>query len=80
MSRGGKNYFVTFIDDYSIYTKVYLIKYKEEVFDVFLKYKAGVENQLNKKIKKIRSNRGGEYYVRECIINEVTPPYSPQSN
>jgi len=25
MTRGGKNYFVTFIDDYSRYTKVYLI-------------------------------------------------------
>jgi len=30
MSRGGKNYFVTFIDDYSRYTKVYLIKHKDE--------------------------------------------------
>jgi len=29
MSRAGKNYFVTFIDDYSRYTKVYLIKHKD---------------------------------------------------
>jgi len=28
MSRGDKNYFVIFIDDYSRYTKVYLIKCK----------------------------------------------------
>jgi len=63
MSRGGKNYFVTFIDDYSRYTKVYLIKRKDEAFDVFLTYKAEVENQLNKKIKRIRSDRGGEYVL-----------------
>jgi len=62
-TRGDKNYFVTFIDDYSRYTKVYLIKRKDEAFNVFLTYKAEVENQLNKKIKRIRSDRGGEYVL-----------------
>jgi len=63
MCKGGKNYFVTFIDGYSIYTIVYLIKLKDEAFNVFLTYKAKIENQLNKKIKRIRSNRGGEYVL-----------------
>jgi len=58
---GGKNYFVTFIDDYSKYTKVYLIKNKDEAFAMFLSYKTEVQNQLDKKIKRIRSDRGGEY-------------------
>jgi len=86
MSRGGKNYFVTFIDDFSRYTKVYLVKHKDEAFNMFLTYKAKVESQLNKKIKRIRSDRGGEYVlfndycVKEGIIHEVTPPYSPESN
>ena len=41
---------------------------------------------MNKKIKRIRSDRGGEYIlfndfcVKEDIIHEVTPPYSPESN
>jgi len=51
MSKGGKHYFVMFINDYSRYAKVYLIKHKDETFDVFLTYKEEVENQLNKKIK-----------------------------
>ena len=86
MSRAGKNYFVTFIDDFSRYTKVYLIKHKDEAFDMFLTYKAEVENQMNKKTKRIRSDIGGEYvlfndyFVEECIIHEVTPPYSSESN
>ena len=52
---------------------------------MFLSYKAEVENQLDKKIKRIRSDIGGEYiplndyYEKEGIIHEVTPPYSPES-
>ena len=42
MTRGGKSYFVTFIDDYSRYTKVYLIRHKDEAFDMLLSYKAKV--------------------------------------
>jgi len=65
---------------------MYVIKHKDGVFDMFLSYKTEVENQLDKKIKKIRSNRGGEYLsfndycVKEGIIHEVTLPYSPESN
>ena len=86
MTRGGKRYYVTFIDDFSRYTKVYLFRNKDEAFDMFLIYKAEVENQLNKKIKRIRSDRGGEYILlneyceKEGIIHEITPPYSPESN
>jgi len=53
---------------------------------MFLFYKIEVENQLDKKIKRIRSYRSGEYvsfndyYVKEGIIHEVTSPYSPESN
>jgi len=61
MTRGSKSYFVTFIDDYSRYTKFYLIRHKDEAFYMFISYKAEVENRLNRKIKRLRYNRGGEY-------------------
>ena len=61
MTRGGKKFYVTFIDDYSRFTRVYLLRNKYEAFDMFLSYKAKVENQFDKKIKRIRSDRGGEY-------------------
>ena len=35
-----------------------------EALDVFKIYKSEVENQLNQRIKSVRSNRGGEYYGR----------------
>ena len=53
---------------------------------MFLSNKTEVENQLDKKIKRIRLDRGGEYVsfndycVKKGIIHEVTPPYSPESN
>ena len=61
MTRGGKKFYVTFIDDDSRFTRVYLLRNKDEAFDMFLSYKAEVENQLYRKIKRIRSDRGGEY-------------------
>ena len=66
---------------------MYLLKSKDETIEKFVLYKNEVENQLNKKIKVLRSNRGGEYespfvdfYAQHGIIHETTTPYSPQSN
>ena len=49
LTRGGNRYFITFIDDCSRYTYVYLLKHKDEAFHVFKVFKAEVENQLRKK-------------------------------
>ena len=86
MTRGGKRYYVTFIDDYSRFTKLYLLRNKDDAFSAFLSYKTEVENQLNKKIKRIRSDRGGEFLSlnefceEHDIIHETAPSYSPKSN
>ena len=54
--------FYYFIDDYSRYGYLYLIHEKSQTLDVFKAYKAEVENQLDRKIKAVRSDHGGEYY------------------
>jgi transposase InsO family protein len=87
-ARNRCQYFVTFIDDYSRYGYVYLISHKSEAFDCFLKFKAEVENQLEKKIKILRSDRGGEYTSETFksygtnvgIIRQYTMAYTPQQN
>ncbi|GJZ32058.1 pol polyprotein [Tanacetum coccineum] len=43
------------------YCYVYLLKSKDEAIDKFVLYKTKVENQLGRKIKVVRSDRGGEY-------------------
>lgn len=44
LSKGGAQYMMTFIDDYSRYVWVYFLKHKDEVFPTFKKFKALVEN------------------------------------
>ncbi|GJY45367.1 retrotransposon protein, putative, ty1-copia subclass [Tanacetum coccineum] len=88
VSRQGASYFITFTDDYSRYGYVYLLKHKHEVFETFKVFKNEVENQLGKTIKALRSDRGGEYisqefkdYLKACgIVQQLTPPYTPQHN
>ena len=88
LTRGENIFFITFIDDYSRYTYVYLLKHKDEAFAVFKNYKAEVENQLDKKIKILRSDRGGEYFPHEfnkfCeehgIIHQCSAPRTPEQN
>ena len=63
-TRNGHRYFISFIDDYSRYGYIYLIKEKAQALDMFKCFKAEVELQLNKRIKAIRSDRDGEYYGR----------------
>ena len=85
ISKGGKKYHVTLIDDFSRYTRVYLLRTKDEVEEMFLKYKIEVENQLDRKIKRIRSDRREEYitiYLKEFCENngiehELVPPTLP---
>ena len=60
-ARGGFVYFITFIDDYSRYGHLYLMRYKFETFERFKEFRNEVEKQLGRSIKSLRSDRGGEY-------------------
>ena len=79
---------MTFIDDASRFCYVYLWQTKDEALDYFKIYMAEVENQLERKSKRLRSDHGGEYFPKifdefceeHGIIHERTPPYSRESN
>ena len=52
-ARGGYKYFIIFIDDYSRYEYIYLMRHKFETFETFKVYKAEVENLHGKSIKSL---------------------------
>ena len=87
-ARGGFEYFVTFIDDYSRYGYVYLMQRKSETFGKFKEFLAEAEKQLGKSLKTLRSDRGGEYLNNEFedyllehgIVSQLTAPGTPQQN
>lgn len=66
-TRGGNRYFIIFIDDSYRFTYVYLLRYKGDAFNTFKLYKEEVENQLNKSINVLRSDKGGEYFLQNLI-------------
>lgn len=84
----GYQYYVTFIDDYSRNGFTYLMKYKSETYAKFLEFKAWIEKETDRVIKRIRSDNGGEYTSKEFeshLIGEGiqinrTCPRNPQQN
>ena len=87
-THSGFTYFITFIDDLTRYTHVFLMRRKSEAFTKFLEYKTFVERQTNMKIRVLRSDQGGEYKSnefneycqKEGIKREFTTSYTPQQN
>ncbi len=87
-ARGGYRYVLTLTDDLSRYGYIYLMKHKSETFEKFKEFQSEVENQRDRKIKCLRSDRGGEYlshefgtHLRKCgIVSQLMPPGTPQRN
>jgi transposase InsO family protein len=84
----GYRYFVTFTNDLSRYGYIYLMKHKSETFEKFKEFKKELENQLDRKIKHLHSDRGGEYlsfefeaHLKACgIVPQCMPAGMPQRN
>ena len=84
----GKRYYLTMIDDFSRYCVVYLLNTKDQAKEKIIEYIETMENQLNKRAKKIRSDNAKEYiskdiekyFVKKSIVHELSAPYTPQQN
>ena len=48
--RGGKRYFIIFIDDYTRFCYLYLMRDKDAAIEKFKIFKSEVKNQLIKKV------------------------------
>jgi hypothetical protein len=77
---------VSFIDDFSKFTWIYLLRHKSEVFQKFHDFQSMVERQFDKKILAIQTDWGGEYqklnsfFQRIGISHHVSCPHAHQQN
>ena len=61
---------------------------QDKVFGKFQEFNVEMENLTNKKIKKLRSDNGGEYTSKEFVLfckvamirRELVGPHNPQRN
>lgn len=87
-SKGGARYMLTFIDDFSRKVWVYTIKSKDEVFSYFKQWKALIEKQTGKKVKRLRTDNGlefcssafNDFCKNEGIVRHRTVRHTPQQN
>ena len=75
-SMGGYRYFITFIDDFSRFGWIELIQEKTNSLDAFKSFKSVIELKTNKRIKCVRSDRGGEYYGRYNETGQNLGPFA----
>nr|ABA98728.2 retrotransposon protein, putative, Ty1-copia subclass [Oryza sativa Japonica Group] len=86
VSVESRKYYVSFIDDFSKFTWIYLLKNKSEVFSKFHEFQQRVERLFNRKIISMQTDWGGEYeklhsfFTKIGISHHVSCPYAHQQN
>ena len=84
----GFRYFVTFIDDYSRCTWLFLMKTRAELFSIFQKFHVEIRPQFDTSILILRSDNAKEYFsmsFSSCmssheILHQISCAYTPQQN
>lgn len=85
---GGRKYMMIIVDQYTRRYFVELLFSKDEAIKKLKEIIERRENELNLKVKRIRSDNGKEfvneelenYFINKGIKHEKTIPYSPRSN
>lgn len=84
----NKNYFLTFIEDFTHYTVTYLLTFKWEVLNRFKDFVNKATNHFKSNIIYLYCDNGGEYLSNDfkefCsqkgITYHLTVPHTPQQN
>ncbi|CAE6075150.1 unnamed protein product [Arabidopsis arenosa] len=79
-------YYLILVDHFTRYTWLYPLKQKSQVKDVFVAFKALVENRFQCRIRTLYSDNGGEFIglrpflVANGISHLTSPPHTPEHN
>jgi transposase InsO family protein len=88
LSIGGSKYGLIIVDDFSRFTWLFFLQDKSETKSTLKRFLRRTQNEIELKIKKIRSDNGSkfknlqveEYLEEECIKHEFSAPYTQQQN
>jgi hypothetical protein len=73
LTVGGSRYFVIFVDDFSHYTRIYLMKNRSEVLTIYRDFAKMVQTQYSKAIKVFRTDNAREY--RQTDLSTILKHY-----
>ncbi|KAG8483232.1 hypothetical protein CXB51_022211 [Gossypium anomalum] len=82
----GHLYYVSFVDMYSRFTWVYLVKRKSQALECFSQFQKMIATQFGKTIKKFQSDWGGEFrafasiLADQGILHRVSCPHTSEQN
>ena len=86
-SVGGYKYYISFIDDFSKFSWIYLMHDRSEAPRIFMQFKTHIERLLDTTIKRVQSDWGGEYRKMHItffsafgITHHVSCPQTHQQN
>ena len=88
VSTLGFQYFVTFIDDYSQCTWLFLKKNQAELYSIFQKFYVEIQTQFNISIRVLCSDNAREYFFppfisfmsQHGILHQSSYAHTPQQN
>ena len=88
VSTNAFRYYLVFVDEFTKFTLVYLLKHKSDTFHTFTQFQAMIHTQFSLPIKTIRTDCGGEFTSNQfnqfCaskgMIHQVSCPHTPQQN
>jgi transposase InsO family protein len=83
----GERYILTFTDDYTRRSWIYLTRTRTELYDRFRQWQMTAERQSNEKLQAIRCDNAGEYKAlatrlkrENGVAVEFTTSYTPEQN
>ena len=87
-SKPGFQYFVTFVDDFSHVTWLFLMKSRSELFSLFCSFCAEIRTQFNVSVRTLRSDNAKEYMsgqfqnymTQNGILHETSCVDTPSQN
>jgi transposase InsO family protein len=81
-------FYLVFVDEFTKFTWVYLLKHMSDTFQVFTQFRDMIETQFSLPIKTLRTDCGGEilstpfnqFCLSKGILHQLSCPHTPQQN